>query len=147
TAGFGEDPNAQFKHQFKPTQHADSFSKFVVFVPMRPGRYEVTDVAGVSFAFPTTGSFFLPVQKSAFDLPPHRVLYLGRVEAVNRERRNDQEPRSGPVIPLVDQSVSGFSGGTFDLRILDNADADIAMLRAGVPLGERALEKALLSLK
>jgi hypothetical protein len=54
------------------------------------------------------------------------VTYLGRIEAVIRERKEETELRAGPLIPLLDQAVTGFSGGTFDIEIVDRYETDIA---------------------
>lgn len=74
---------------------------------------------------------------SPFELKANSMIYLGRVEAVVRERKDDSELRAGPVVPLIDQAVAGFSGGTFHIQVLDNYDADLASFRQKYP----ALEK------
>jgi hypothetical protein len=70
---------------------------------------------------------------SSFELVPRSIVYLGRVEAVVRERKNDTELRAGPLIPLIDQSVAGYSGGTFHIHILNNYDSDRAFFREKYP--------------
>ena len=68
-------------------------------------------------------SFQFPVG-ARFNLPERSVIYLGHVDMKNR-KREEGEQRSGPVIPLVDQAVAGYSGGTFDVVVTDRRDADI----------------------
>lgn len=94
--------------------------------------------------FPISGTFAVPVY-SKFELRPRSVVYLGRVEAVVRERKDDSELRAGPVIPLIDQAVVGASGGTFDVKIFDNYDEDLAAFQKKHPFLDRyQVEKAVL---
>src|SRR6266568_2596132 len=53
-------------------------------------------------------------ESNRFEVKPAQVVYLGRVEAVRRERKDDGELRAGFVIPLIGQAVAGYSGGTFE---------------------------------
>jgi len=48
------------------------------------------------------------------------------VDMVNR-KRNEGEPRSGSVIPFIDQAVAGYSGGTFDITVTDKSATDIPL--------------------
>jgi hypothetical protein len=90
------------------------------------------------------GSGVVPVF-SAFRIEPGRAVYVGRVEAVRRERKGD-EPRAGSVIPLIDQAVTGFSGGTFEVKVVDRYDEDVALFKATyAPLAGVSVDKALLS--
>jgi hypothetical protein len=70
---------------------------------------------------------------SSLELVPCSIVYLGRVEAMVPERKNDTELRAGPLIPLIDQSVAGYSGGTFHIHILNNYDSDRAFFREKYP--------------
>ena len=64
---------------------------------------------------------------------------------MNRKRQDDNELRAGPVIPLIDQAVAGFSGGTFEVKIFDNYDDDMAVFRQKHPaLGHFTVERAVL---
>jgi hypothetical protein len=68
------------------------------------------------------------------------------VEAVRRERKEDTELRAGPLFPLLNQAVTGFSGGTFDVTIRDAYDDDLARLRKVYPaLGKLEVSRAVLS--
>jgi hypothetical protein len=105
---------------------ANQFEEFLVSLALAPGTYELTGVRVAS------GSVLMP------------GIYLGRIEAVRRERQGD-EPRAGPVIPLIDQSVTGFSGGTFDVKLFDGYDHDLPLMRAEYPaLRSMTVEKLLL---
>jgi hypothetical protein len=122
---------------------ANQFEEFLVSLALAPGTYELTGVRVASGSVLMPGNGMVPVN-ATFQVPPGKAIYLGRIEAVRRERQGD-EPRAGPVIPLIDQSVTGFSGGTFDVKLFDGYDHDLPLMRAEYPaLRNLTVEKLLL---
>jgi len=120
------------------------FNDYLVSMKCVPGEYKFQNISGGSSHFPIYGSFVIPVSNS-FDIPPGKVVYLGRLEAANRKRAGN-EPRAGSVIPLIDQGVSGFSGGTWHIKMYDNYEEDIAAFKQKYPLlGNYTVEKIVLS--
>lgn len=95
------------------------------------GTTAISGITGIAKAFPLIGSFYVPL---GMEVPVGKpsVLYLGRVEAVLRPRE-DNEYRAGGVIPLLDQSVTGMSGGTFDVKVTDQSKVDLPLLRSTYP--------------
>jgi hypothetical protein len=121
----------------------DQFEEVLVSLALAPGQYELTNVFVTAGTFPMAGNGAAPIN-SVFQIPPGKAVYLGRIEAVRRERKGD-EPRAGSIIPLIDQAVTGFSGGTFDVRIVDRYDQDMTILKTEFPaLGRIAVEKQIL---
>lgn len=122
---------------------ADQFEEFLVSMALPPGTYDVQSVFVRASGLLVYGSGFIQLN-GRIQVPPAKAIYLGRIEAVRRERVGD-EPRAGSVIPLIDQGVTGFSGGAFDVKVVDRYDEDLALLRAEFPaLQQVAVEKALL---
>jgi len=79
------------------------------------------------------------------DIIPNKISYLGHLDVVLRERKNDNEIRAGSVIPLIDQATSGFSTGTFDVVIEDRFDEDMKAFISEYPaLQNVIIEKAIL---
>ena len=146
--GFGQDPREGHRYKASITQKApDDFTDFLLFVPLPPGEYVFAELIGQSMKVMVAGAFIIPFEFT-FRVPPHRIVYLGRLEAVNRERRTDQERRAGPVMPLVDQAASGFSGGTFDIILRDNAEEDFrALTSQGLRIDRGAVETVVLQQK
>lgn len=72
--------------------------------------------------------FFAPLN-AEMQLPGSGIFYLGHVNATVRERI-ENEFRAGLPIPLVDQAVTGFSGGNFDIEIIDQFEKDEPEFRA-----------------
>jgi len=122
------DPNPPVKYSFSLIKQEEQSSTFVLFVPITAGNYVIEEVAGFASHPPVMGAFQIPVGGKV-NIQAGRVTYLGHVDAINRERKSDQEPRSGPVIPLVEQEVSGFANATLDLTIRDARAEDCAMIQ------------------
>lgn len=118
------------------------YNEHLVSFQLAPGSYRIRNVSGGSSQFPIWGTFDFDLA-IGFDLDPGEVVYVGHVELVNRERRDD-EPRAGSLFPLIDQSVTGFSGGTFDVRISDRYSDDVAVFQETYPiLNGHTVSKAL----
>lgn len=104
---------------------------YLLSFELDPGQYLLAAMTSQAMAFPFIGSFNTPLmQDVAFAQPG--VYYLGHVQAVVRERKDD-EPRAGSTIPLIDQAVVGASGGTFDVQIEDRWAADESRFKTTFP--------------
>jgi hypothetical protein len=122
----------------------DQWEEFLVALPLAPGGYTFTEVVSGAQCGIVFGSGLFRVD-APFRVEPGKAVYVGRIEALRRERKRDDEPRAGSVIPLIDQAVTGFSGGTFDVRVVDAFDADVALLKSGfAPLANVQIDKALM---
>ena len=106
-------------------------SEFPVSLGLEPGKYTIGLVRGGGSNIALTWGFGFPLN-TEFDLPPNSVVYLGHVVMTNREREGDEE-RSGSMIPLIDQSLSGYSGGTMDISVTDQSSEDIPKFVAKYP--------------
>lgn len=121
-------PKFKVKRPFR--QSKKEFYEYLISVDSKPGTYTIGRVFGRSM-FPNNeffaliyGVFKFPLNLQ-FDLEPNSIVYLGHVSMTNRKRAKG-ERRSGLVVPLVDQAVSGFAGGTFDISVSDRYDLDVA---------------------
>jgi hypothetical protein len=71
-------------------------------------------------------------------------MYLGHIDATVVERK-DGEFRAGPLIPLIDQAATGFSGGTWDITVSDQFDDDVSAFRKDFPaLSSASIERDVL---
>jgi hypothetical protein len=131
-----EKPNAQSKRDrqnFKLNKDDDSISDgdhAVIFarIALEPGPYKLDDIMGRANAFPVGAFFDVPLFLD-IAVPPNSVIYVGRITAKLRTRQSG-EFRAGPLLPLIDQSVSGMSTGTWDVTIEDKSAQDIGVFRA-----------------
>jgi hypothetical protein len=77
-------------------------------------------------------------------IKPGSVTYLGHINAILRERKNDNEERAG-LIPLIDAAIVGFSTGTFDVIIEDQFEKDLPLFISEFPgLQKVSIEKSIL---
>lgn len=132
-------PNAQSKEErqnFKLDEDKDTVTDgdrivYLTRMALKPGKYKLGDVTGLANAFPFVGTFVVPLLMD-LDVKPNSITYVGRVTAKLRPRQGE-EFRAGPVIPLIDQSVTGLSGGTWDVTTENLSQKDLALYRAHFP--------------
>lgn len=119
-------------------------SQYYIRMELEPGTYDIKGMTSMSQSFPVIASFFTPMH-SPLEVKGSGVVYLGRVEATVRERQGN-EFKAGPSIPLLDQALSGASGGTFDVVISDALATDEPVFRSRFPaLKDAAIGKQILA--
>jgi hypothetical protein len=122
----------------------NSFNEYLVSFQLPPGKYKLRELFAHSGIFPVIGSFSVPVY-SPFSIEPGKIIYLGHIEATIKERTDEQLLRAGPVIPLIDQAVTGASGGTFIITINDLYENDIKLFQQKYPyLAQHKVENSTL---
>ena len=92
-------------------------NSYLVRMELKPGKYVLRGLSSMNQGFLILGTFFAPIHEDLEAKEPG-VYYLGHVNAVVRERVGE-EFKAGASIPLIDQSVVGASGGSFDITISD----------------------------
>ncbi|MBL9127645.1 MAG: hypothetical protein JNL97_08360 [Verrucomicrobiales bacterium] len=109
----------------KPTEvDKDHHADFLCSVQLDPGTHTIDFILGpAGDGFLVNGRFDLEPDLR-FELPAQGVTYLGRLNLLSRERK-EGERRSGPLLPLIDQSVTGYANSHTDITVEDRADADI----------------------
>ena len=146
-----ETPNAQSKEDrqnFKVDEDGMASTEaghntYVLRMALAPGKYQIKGIFGNNGRFPFHGFFFIPLLMD-IDVPANSIVYMGRLEAVLRPRQGG-EFRAGSIIPLVDQAVTGVSGGTFDVVVRDAFETDVPIMQSTFPsLATTEIKKALL---
>ena len=110
----------------------NSYNEYLISFQLSAGNYKLYQLFARAGIFPVTGSFSVPLY-SPFSLEPHKIVYLGHIDATVIERTDDNTLRAGPVIPLIDQAVIGASGGTFVITITDQYEKDIKLFQSKYP--------------
>ncbi len=127
-----EEPNGGKAYNFlmdkdgRLAVESDAGAVYFFRANLKPGKYIVRGIGGFSGLFPVRGNFFLPLH-SEIEVTDSDAFYLGRVVGSIRERQ-ENEFRAGLVIPLLDQAVTGFSSGTFEISIIDNSQQDLQLM-------------------
>ena len=126
-----ETPDAKEKsnrHNFKTdmdgTVSSSNGSRYLLRMELDPGHYVVRGASCMYRSLFLMAQCMMPVHGD-IEVKGGSVTYIGRASGIMRERQGD-EFRAGPVIPLVDQNVTGFAGSTFDITISDQSQKDIA---------------------
>lgn len=132
-----------FKMDEKGTVDSSSGNEYLIRMELDKGDYVLRGVTGISGGFPILGSFDAPLHLN-LKADDAGVYYLGHLDATVRER-NENEFRAGPVLPLIDQAVTGFSGGTFDIAVSDRFDKDESLFKSRfLALNGVGIKKAIL---
>lgn len=85
--------------------------------------------------------------KAEIEVPAGKILYLGTIDAVIVPKTSQSDRAAGGVVPLIDQSVAGFSNGKWQLGVLDEYEADLAALREKYPfLADVEVERSVIQL-
>ena len=123
----------------------DQYNEYLMSFSLKPGKYNFSQIWG-NYKIPMLMNALCSVPLNAqIEIKPNSVIYLGHINATIRERKNDTEERAGSLIPLIDQSVAGFSSGTFDVTIKDQYEEDIKAYVAEYPaLNKVKVEKAIM---
>lgn len=103
-------------------------NSYLLRMELENGEYVIRGLSGFSGTFPFHGTFFAPLHADTKS-NGSGVFYLGHVSATVRERK-ENEFKAGVMVPLIDQAVTGFSGGTFDIEISDQLDKDQALFKS-----------------
>ncbi|OIO58094.1 MAG: hypothetical protein COX57_00430 [Alphaproteobacteria bacterium CG_4_10_14_0_2_um_filter_63_37] len=120
---------------FKPRARLISLHdgyEYLVSLRLPPGRYEISSMTGMSFGYHIQAHFEVPLHRRV-TVPGGKVLYLGRIEARNVARIRDDQPPAGPLLPLIDQAVTGYSDGTFQVEILNLFKEDMRLFQHVFP--------------
>lgn len=100
---------------------------------LKPGRYVIQAIRGLVKDFPLVATCILPLH-SRITINRPGIYYLGRVDGVIRPRKGDTEFKAGPSIPLIAQAVAGFSDGTWNVHIYNDAAQDLPLYRERFPV-------------
>lgn len=125
----------------------DKYNEYLMSFTLKPGKYNFSQIWG-NYKIPMlmNATCVVPIN-SQIEVKPNSIVYVGHIDATIRERKNDTEDRAGGLIPLIDQSLSGFSSGTFDVVISDKYEEDIKAYAAEYPaVGKINVEKAIMPL-
>ena len=99
---------------------------------LESGVYQITNIRGSSGVFPIRGNFAYNLPY-LFEVKANEKIYIGRIKMVLRTKMDKSEQSSGGVIPLLDQAVTGFGTGTFELEHKSNYDEDMKLFMNKYP--------------
>jgi len=118
-------------------------NNYLIRMQLDQGEYLVRGFTSFNHGFLINATFFAPLHGKLQVVAPG-VYYLGHVDTTVRERVGGEFTAGAP-IPLIDQAVSGASGGTFDVSVTDGWQIDGPRFLAAFPgLRQIAVRKMVL---
>jgi hypothetical protein len=129
----------------------NQFNEYLISINLSAGSYKIGCMHGQSRQIILGGKqsnnplgyFYAPIF-SDFELKQKNVVYLGHIEATVNRRKNKDDVMAGPPTPVLDQSTTGFLLGTFDIKITDNFDEDVAIFKQKYSVPNPSVEKTIL---
>jgi hypothetical protein len=122
----------------------NSFNEYLLSFELESGSYNFHSIGAAYDHFPITGGGSVPLNYKV-EIKPNTITYLGHLDVVLRERKNDSEIRAGSVVPLIDQAVVGASSGTYDVVVEDKFEDDMKLFISEYPALQKVkVEKSLL---
>lgn len=121
------------KHSIKVSdpyqQSEDQYNDYLISFKLPAGNYQLRELFAQSGTFPFVGTFSVPLYDE-ITVPENEVFYLGHINANVVEKTTDEQIAAGPLFPLIDQSITGASGGTFIVNIEDRFESDLTLIRS-----------------
>lgn len=105
--------------------------RYLARMALTPGHYIIRGAMCMYKSLFITAFCEMPIQED-IDIKANQVSYLGRVAGTIRKSHGD-ELHAGSALPLIDQAVTGFSSGTFDVKISDRRKEDMKLFRKFFP--------------
>ncbi|HMK60408.1 MAG TPA: hypothetical protein VK452_04585 [Dissulfurispiraceae bacterium] len=118
-------------------------NEYLLSFDLKPGKYTLNKIW-----FDYHGTFLgarasVPMNMD-FNLRPNCVMYLGHINTVLRQKKDDNESSAGSSFPIVNQAVAGFSGAGYDVTVEDNYAEDMKWFKSEYPaLQTVTVEKAI----
>jgi hypothetical protein len=131
---------------YKPNKREkNSFNEYWLSYELESGTYNIDGfyttyrIPGLIYGF---GFARLNLKT---EVKPNSISYLGHLDIILREKKSDAEIRAGDAIPFIDQSIAGYSSGTFDVVVEDKFDEDMKLFISEYPaLKKVKVEKSIL---
>lgn len=131
----------------KPTliTHTPKVGKDYLFsLELEPGSADLNLIRFHSRSLLVNGIAEIKFQQPITFPKKGAIVYIGNIQA-SIVKHQEGQPTAGPVIPLIDQAVTGFSTGSFVIDITDNYEEDIKLLLEKYPyLKGKEIQKAIL---
>jgi hypothetical protein len=121
------------------------FNEYLLKYELESGTYNI-DSFYAAYKIPTltSGSGFAKLNLKT-EIKPNSISYLGHLDIVLREKKTDAETKAGGDKPYIDQSIPGFSSGTFDVVVEDKFDEDMKSFISEYPALQKVkVEKSIL---
>jgi ketosteroid isomerase-like protein len=131
---------------YKPyKREKNSFNEYLLSYELESGTFNI-DGFYTTYRIPTLISGFGFAKLNLItEIKPNSISYLGHLDIILREKKSKVEMMAGGAIPYIDQSIAGFSSGTFDVVVEDKFDEDMKSFISEYPALQKVkVEKSIL---
>ena len=131
---------------YKPyKREKNSFNEYLLSYELESGTFNI-DGFYTTYRIPTLISGFGFAKLNLItEIKPNSISYLGHLDIILREKKSKAEMMAGGAIPYIDQSIAGFSSGTFDVVVEDKFDEDMKSFISEYPALQKVkVEKSIL---
>jgi hypothetical protein len=139
---FLSNPGSPYKPYKREKKH---FNEYLLSYELESDTYNI-DGLYTTYRIPTlTSGFGYTKLNLKTEIKPNSISYLGHLDITLREKKNNAEISAGSDTPFIDQSIAGFSSGTFDVVVEDKFDEDMKSFISEYPaLKKVKVEKSIL---
>ena len=135
-----------YESPYKPYKREKKhFNEYLLSYELESDTYNI-DGLYTTYRIPTlTSGFGYTKLNLKTEIKPNSISYLGHLDITLREKKNNAEISAGSDTPFIDQSIAGFSSGTFDVVVEDKFDEDMKSFISEYPaLKKVKVEKSIL---
>ena len=124
-----EAPAQRGQFVFRPYRAVPGqFAEFLVRLDLPPGAYRITRLFGVAGEGQTAPQFDFPAEQR-FTVEAGQTAYLGRIEVINRLRRQAGDTATGPALGHAAAARAGFAAGSPRVTAHDETEQDLVSFR------------------
>jgi hypothetical protein len=137
---------SHYESPYKPyKKEKNHFNEYLLNYELESDTYNI-DGLYTTYRIPTlTAGFGFAKLNLKTEIKPNSISYLGHLDIVLREKKSDAEISAGGNVPYIDQSIAGFSSGTFDVVVEDKFDEDMKSFISEYPALQKVkVEKSIL---
>jgi len=137
---------SHYENPYKPyKKEKNHFNEYLLSYKLESDTYNI-DGLFTTYRIPTlTAGFGFAKLNLKTEIKPNSISYLGHLDIVLREKKSDAEISAGGNVPYIDQSIAGFSSGTFDVVVEDKFDEDMKSFISEYPVLQKVkVEKSIL---
>jgi hypothetical protein len=137
---------SHFESPYKPyKREKNRFNEYLLKYELESGTFNI-DGFYTTYRIPMliSGFGFAPLNFKT-EIKPNSISYLGHLDIILREKKNDAEIKAGGDTIFLDQSIAGFPSGTFDVVVEDKFDEDMKSFISEYPVLQKVkVEKSIL---
>jgi ketosteroid isomerase-like protein len=117
---------SHYESPYKPyKKEKNHFNEYLLSYELKSDTYNIDGLYTIYRIPALISGFGYAKLNLKTEIKPNSISYLGHLDITLREKKSDAEINAGGNVPYIDQSIAGFSSGTFDVVVEDKFDEDM----------------------